>query len=412
MTALGGARPLGTSGAGGGGGAVTLPAWSALPAGTEGDVVPATLGGVAITARRAAQIYHPAYPTKAQLTALWPASDQSPGLRIGPMSAYHQGIAEQIPFKIMWQGDSTIGGQGATGGSVGCRPYSFVNLMAAEFGWRDGMAFSQLINNSDPRVSQGGWTASVLDALGGAWESAGGQDLVFTPGIPCDAVIVTGLGVFGVGGTSNVYVDNVLVGVIQHNSAVSGVNLPQVQVSVERGLHTIKVTSVGQAWINSFETFDSLSTAPELYQCGVANARLTNLTATTGGYSAAQRILQIRPRICVVGASINDLDNNDSIATVKTRMTALRDMHRANGTEFIGLVSWATNRPNISQAELDELYTHQLSLGQSALTGAADLRGSMGDTFAATNPLYYVDDWHFSQLGNVVAKDHYKKLWQ
>lgn len=399
--------------ASGGGGATEIPVWASLPAGAEGDVVPATLGGVNITARKATSIYHPAYPTKAQLAALWPSSDQFPGVRIGPMRRYWQAIAEQKPIKIMVIGDSNSVGQGKTGGNAGCRQISWPKLLATRLGWRDGMAFGNGITGSDSRITYGGWTASVKTSLGGSLESAGGQDLVFTPGIACDSITVTGLGVYGVGGTSTVYVDNVSVGTITHDASVNGnLGLPQLTASVARGVHVVKITSSGQCWINSIQTFDSQSTVPDLYHCGVADANMTDLYADGQPYDNRKHLRQIQPDLVILAATINDLDDGFSVAAITAGMDLVRRNVRENRGELIGICGWATNRPNVTQANLDLLSAHLLTRSQEDGTAWVDNRAALGYTYATTNPAYVADDWHLNTAGYAAMEDQIRRIFE
>lgn len=390
--------------------------WGDLPAGTEGDVVPATLESIAITARKAASIYHPAYPTAAQLAALWPAADQFPGVRIGPMRRYWQAIAESKPIKIMVIGDSNSVGQGKTGGDSGCRGISWPKLLATRYGWRDGMAFGNGLSGSDSRITYDGWFSNIKSCLGGAWQSNnGGDDLEFAPGIACDSVVVTGIAVFGAGGTSTVYVDGVSAGTITHDTSINGGNdLPQITWTGTRGVHTIKVSNNGggTCWINSIQTFDSLSTVPDLYHCGVADANMGDLYADNQPYDNRKHLRQIQPDIVILAATINDLDDGATVGAITTGMDLVRRNVRENRGEFVGVCGWATNRLGVTQANLDLLSVHLLTRSQEDLTAWVDNRAALGYTYATTNPAYVADDWHLNTAGYVAMEDQIRRIFE
>lgn len=403
----------GLQGAGGGG--ASIPDWSALPTGTEDDREPVTLDSAPAVAERGPLYWHPGYPTKAQLDSLWPSVDQSPGLRVGPMRRYWQAIAEQKPIKIMVIGDSNSVGQGKTGGNTGCRAISWPKLLATRYGWRDGMAFGNGLSASDPRLTYDGWFSNIKTCLGGAWQSNnGGEDLEFAPGIACDSVTVTGIAVFGAGGTSTVYVDGVSAGTITHDTSINGGNaLPQITWTGTRGVHTIRVSNngVGTCWINSIQTFDSQSTVPDLYHCGVADANMGDLNADGQPYDNRKHLRQIRPDLVILAATINDLDDGASVAAITAGMDLVRRNVRENGGELMGICGWATNRPGVTKANLDLLLAHLLTLSEEDGTACIDNRGALGYTYATTNPAYVADDWHLNTAGYAAMEDQIRKAF-
>lgn len=393
---------------------MSVPLWSALPAGVQGDKLNATLDGAPIVAERGISLWHPGYPTAAQLASLWPNADQWPGVRVGPMRTYWQGKAEQRPIKIMVQGDSNCVGQGATVGNAGCRDLSWPKLLATRLGWRDGCAWCMGIANADSRVTNNGWIALVKSALGAAWyTNSAGQDLDFAPGVPCDTIIVTGIAT-NEGGSSTVYVDGNVVGTLSHNTGINGgVDLPQITVPVTRGLHTIRVrANGGDCFVNTFETYDSQSTAPEFLHCGIADANMNELVAGNQRWEARYRLRMIRPSIVLFAATINDLDDGWAVEDITAGMTTARRNIRESGGEFIGVCGWATNRPNVTQASLDLLSAHLLTLSQDDGTAWIDNRAALGYTYATTNPALVADDWHLSAAGYAVMEDQIRRVFE
>lgn len=393
---------------GGSGGGASIPAWASLPAGTPGDVVPATLGGVAITARRAASYWHPAYPTKAQTVALWPSSDQEDGVCVGPMSEFWLGVAEESAL-VVWLGDSTNVGQGGTGGNVGCRAVSPPVLVAAARGWRDGCACANGLVVADNRVTERGWTVAVKEVAGSCWvHNTTPEDLDFAPGIVFDSLIVTGVAVFNNDATLTVLVDGSSVGTIDCNTLTNGgIDHPQVRVNVARGVHTVTIRSGGgggTCYCNTIETYDSLSTVPDLLMLAVADSNIGDHIAD-GAYRARQRLRLLRTnhknrRIVVpFMGTINDLDDSTAVATITAGFTTLAGFINEIGGKFIGICGWATNRAGVTKANLDTLSAHLKTLSQANGTAWIDTRAALGYTYAATNPADVADDWHLTAAG-------------
>lgn len=382
--------------------------WGDLPAGTEGDRESATLGSVEIVAERGEAYWHPGYPTKAQLESLWPAADQEDGVCVGPMAEYWLGVAEESAMVVVL-GDSNTVGQGATGSNIGCRAVSPFVVLAAGKGWRDGCAAANGLAVADNRVTERGWTVAVKEIAGGCWvHNATPEDLDFAPGIAFDSLIVTGVAVFGNDATVTVLVDGVSVGTIDCNTLTNGgIDHPQVRVSVTRGVHTVTLRSGGgggTCYANTIETYDSLSTVPDLLMLGVADSNIGDHTAD-GSYRSHQRIKILRTNhknrriIAAFMGTINDLDDGIAVGTITAGMTTLAGYINEIGGKFIGICGWATNRAGVTKASLDTLSAHLKTLSESNGTAWIDTRASLGYTYATTDPADVSDDWHLTAAG-------------
>lgn len=389
----------------GGGAAV---AWDALPAGTEGDRSAATLESLAITAERGELYWHPAYPTKAQLASLWPSADQEDGVCVGPMSEFWLGVAEENAL-VVWLGDSTNVGQGGTGGNVGCRAVSPPVLVAASKGWRDGCAAANGLVVADNRVTERGWTFAVKEIAGSCWvHNTTPEDLDFAPGIAFDSLIVTGVAVFGNDATVTVLVDGSSVGTIDCNTLTNGgIDHPQVRVNVTRGVHTVTIRSGGgggTCYCNTIETYDSLSTVPDLLMLAVADSNIGDHIAD-GAYRTRQRLRLLRTNhktkriTAAFMGTINDLDDSTAVATITAGFTTLAGFVNEIGGKFLGICGWATNRAGVTKANLDTLSAHLKTLSQSNGTAWIDTRAALGYTYAATDPADVSDDWHLTAAG-------------
>lgn len=390
------------------GGAASIPDWSALPAGTEGDRESATLGSVEIVAERGETYWHPGYPTKAQLASLWPAADQEAGVRVGPMAEHWLGVAEESALEV-FIGDSNLVGQGGTVSNIGCRATCPPVLVAAAKGWRDGCAAPNGLVVADNRVTERGWTVAVKEISGGCWtHNTTPEDLDFAPGIAFDSLIVTGVAVFDNDATLTVLVDGSSVGTIDCNTLTNGgIDHPQVRVNVARGLHTVTVRSGGTGgtcYVNTIETYDSLSTVPDLLMLAVADSNIGDHIAD-GSYRARQRLQLLRTnhknkRITVAFmGTINDLDDSTPVATITAGFTTLAGFINEIGGKFLGICGWATNRAGVTEANLNTLSAHLKTLSEANGTAWIDTRASLGYTYATTDPADVADDWHLTTAG-------------
>lgn len=386
----------------GSGGGTALPEWDALPAGSAGDRLNATLDSAPIVAERGASLWHPAYPTAAQLAALWPSSEQWSGVRVGTMHKVWRAKSEGRPLRVMVIGDSTTVGQGAIADNVGCRAYSWPVLLAQRFGWRDGTCCANGLPNADPRVTPGGWVNAVKEMPGSCWAATSQTDLVFTPGVPFDRLIVTGVAVAGNFAEVTVLVDGASVGTYWCEPSYSGnTNLPVLDVAVTRGTHTVTVraSASGNSYLNTIETRDSQSTAPELLHMGIADANIDN-HISTALYGPRARYALLRPDIALFSGTINDLDDSYSVAdTIIPGFRTLKAILSEVGCSFVGVGGWATLRPLVTAANLDLLNAELLTLSQADGHGYVDVRGHLGRDGSAMDPSLIADDWHLSADG-------------
>lgn len=409
----------GLQGAAGGGGA-TIPQWSALPAGTEGDVVPATLGGGPIVAERGPTRWHPGFPSKAQIASLWPSSDQSPGVRVGPMPHFWRALAEGRPPKVLILGDSTTSpGWMSVPGNANCRASGWPALMASSLGWRDGAAYygpAGLTAGSsgvpmDNRVTySASWAqAGVIYTMGAAWTALGvsARSVTFTPAVECDRIVVRGIAIATSSAITQVYVDDVLMGTLVHNDDPNRQNpsMINVDVLVPRGMHAIRCNATGSSgtcYVHAIETYDSLNLVPDIYSAGVNNNRTLYIADTGLPYSYRACIEELQPDVVVLSCAINDLDAGDSIATVLARnQTILRHLDRTP-CDFVGMIPWCCDRPNITPEALDAIRDEYMDFAQQTGGACIDGRAVLGRTIAEVNPAYVADTYHLLAAGNAI----------
>lgn len=386
------------------GGGASIPVWASIPAAAEGTRTNATLGGVAIVGRQGSDYIQPGYPTKAQLDSLWPASPQEDGVAVGPMPCYWDTVARQIPDRIYVIGDSNTVGQGATPSNAGCRDVSWPVVLANSLGWRDGCACSQNLVAADSRVTPSGWTSAVKEIPGACWvHDVSADDMVITLDVPFDRLLVTGVAIPGNPATTTILVDDVSVGTLNHDLGSASTYHPVVDVPVTRGLHTIKVRSGGSSgtcYVNTVETFDSLSTVPDFVHLGVADANIGDhiSTAPYGAQARVKMFCGAGTTVCM--NTINDLDDGIAVATIQAGFSTLKGMWTSRpGSQWCGIVGWATNRPGVTKTDLDLLAGTLYDLSESTLGAWIDTRASLGYTYATTDPADVSDDWHLTTQG-------------
>lgn len=413
-----------TAGLQGASGGVSVPLWSALPAGVQGDKLNATLDGAPIVAERGISLWHPGYPTAAQIAAVFPTADQFPGVRVGAMRRFRRAVAEVRAPRIALLADSNSVGQGGTVSNIDCRSISWPKLMATRFGWRDGWASPLGSWDADSRVSRGGWSSGgVLEAFGAAYTLAYNGptgDLTFTPGVAFDTLTVRGIAVLASNTcVSSVYVDDVLVGTIAHNQASTSpfrTETPSLTVSVTRGTHVVKIAKTagtsGSCYITGIETRDSQSTAPELIHSGTANSRTSNYVATNAAYTGPVGLRNVRPDVVILASTINDLDAGDSSATVIARQNQIAAWADDMGADFVGICGWACNRVNITKTKLDELSANLLALAQQYGGAWVDNRAILGYTYAETDPANVADAWHLTAPGYAIMENQIRRVFE
>lgn len=419
----------GLKGAGGGSSPTATP-WDQLPAGADGDRANATLGSSPIVAERGPVVWHPGYPTAAQLASLWPAADQSPGVRVGPMPRYWRAKAEGRAPKVLVIGDSTTSpGWLSVPTGENSRASGWPAYMASLLGWRDGSAYagsSFLFNNTygpgmDARVTYSApWAIGVVYTMGDSWAVAASpsKNLVFTPTVAFDSLVVKGIAITGTNAArTQVYVDDVLKGELNHDDNLTRQNpsMVELRVSVTRGSHVVRLTTSGASgnvYANAIETYDSQSLSPNIFSAGRAGLRMLQIADTTLPYSYKACIEDLQPDVVILSCVINDLDNGDSLSTVLARNQTFFDNLSRVPCDFVGVIPWCCNRPSLTKENFDAIRDQFIGFAQARNGSVVDGRGFFGDAFASVNPSYYVDNYHLSASGNQALAAQIAKAFQ
>lgn len=302
--------------------------------------------------------------------------------------------------RVFVYADSNGAGQGASN-----RNQAFPSVLASLLGWRDGAFFGygRMGAGFDPRTVIGGFTASAAKDAPGSMVTCSGvsaSDFQFSPGIQFDSFDFW----HPVTASGNTQVIVKVDGVVVDTFSQSDVNaLRKRSYSVSLGVHTISVqaSGTGTAYIIGFETHDSTSLMPEICNCSIASANMSDLTTAANPWTNLRALQSFAPTAVILHCTINDLDNAVTPATLRGLIDAFVNTVSGYGIDQILTTSWAWSNSALSTDGTLDGISRYLKQSASAVNGAwADMRfavGASGTQTAAHGWKY--DAWHLNASG-------------